>query len=326
MLVKIIFLVKNGEKYLAESLAAVLAQKADFTFQVLAIDSGSQDRSKEILGRFPVLLHEIAPAEFNHGLTRNLGAHLAGPDTDFLVYLTQDATPADEHWLADLIAPFLTDASVAGVFSRHRPRPDSSPALVRQLTTVWQTGGDRRLVKSMPEERALYERDKLFYIYFSDTSSALRRSVWEQIPFRALDFAEDADWADRVLQAGHTIVFEPASAVVHSHDYSIKEQFRQNVDHVAGIERLFAEHVYRGWRSWLRLFGGIPSQVWHNWQFTWSAPWFAEQSALRKLVWTIHSPAWHVASALGTWVGLHVQRFPRPVRHVLSRQESLKKS
>jgi rhamnosyltransferase len=324
MLVKIILLVKNGERFLAESLAAIFAQRVDFAFQVLAIDSGSQDRSKEILGRFPVLLHEIAPAEFNHGVTRNLGAQLAGPDTDFLVYLTQDATPANEDWLAHLIAPFLSDASVAGAFSRHLPRPDSSPALVRQLTTVWQTGGDRRLVKSMPAERARYEDDKLFYTYFSDTSSALRRSVWEQIPFRALDFAEDADWADRALQAGYTVVFEPASAVVHSHDYSIKEQFRQNVDHVAGMEQLFAEHVLRSWRSWWRLFAGIPSQVWRDWQFTWSAPWFAKQNTLRKFAWTVHSPAWHVASALGTWVGLHLRLFPRPVRRLLSRQDGLK--
>ncbi len=323
MLVTIVLLVKNGERYLEESLAAIFAQKADFAFQVLAIDSGSQDRSKEILGRFAVLVHEIAPAEFNHGVTRNLGAHLAGPDTDFLVYLTQDATPANEQWLAHLIAPFLTDARVAGVFSRHLPRPNSSPALVRQLATAWQTGGDRRLVKSMPEEPR-YEQDRLFYTYFSNTSSALRRSVWERIPFRKLDFAEDADWADRALQAGHIIVFEPASAVVHAHDYSIKEQFRQNVDHAAGMKQLFPAHVCRGWQNWLRVFAGIPLQVWHDWRFTWSTPRFAGQSALRKLAWTLHSPAWQAASAFGVWVGLHIERFPRFVRRRLSRQDSLK--
>ena len=324
MLVKIVLLVKDGEKYLAESLAAIFAQEADFAFQVLAIDSGSQDRSREILSRFPVQLHEIAPAEFNHGETRNLGARLAGPDTDFLVYLTQDATPADEHWLAHLIAPFLTDARVAGVFSRHLPRPNSSPASARQLTTVWQTGGSHRLVKSLPAERTLYERDRLFYSYFSDTSSALRRSVWAQIPFRPLEFAEDADWADRALQAGHTIIFEPASVVVHSHDYSITEQFRQNVDHAAGMGHLFTSQVPLGWQRWLRVFGGIPLQVWCDWRFTWSAPQFAAQSALRKFAWMVHSPAWQLASALGAWVGLHLRRFPGSVQHVFSRQDRLR--
>ena len=82
MLVTIILLVKNGERYLAESLVAIFAQKADFVFQVLAIDSGSQDRSKEILARFPVLLHEIAPEQFNHGETRNLGAQLRAGHRD----------------------------------------------------------------------------------------------------------------------------------------------------------------------------------------------------------------------------------------------------
>src|SRR5690606_35698650 len=96
-----------------------------------------------------------------------------------------------------------------------------------------------RIVKEMPEARSVYERDRLYYAYFSDTSSAIRRSVWEAHPFPRTDFGEDAAWADRVLIAGFRIVFEPASRVIHSHDYPLLEQFRQNVDHSAGMRQLF---------------------------------------------------------------------------------------
>jgi len=137
----IILLVKNGERYLEELLDSVFAQRDAGQFEVVAIDSGSGDRSKEILRKFPLQLHEIPPQEFNHGATRNLGAKLACPDSQYLVYLTQDATPADASWLAHLIRPMQEDPEVGGVFSRHIPRPDAAPALARQLLTVWQTGG-----------------------------------------------------------------------------------------------------------------------------------------------------------------------------------------
>jgi rhamnosyltransferase len=320
----IILLVKNGERYLAELLAAVYTQRDAGPFEVLAIDSGSQDRSKDILRRYPVRLHEIPPQEFNHGETRNLGARLAHPDSQYLVYLTQDATPANDAWLANLLQPLRESPAVAGVFSRHVPRPHTAPALARQLQTVWQTGGSERLVKSMPADRSAYERTKLYYANFSDTSSAIRRSVWEQVPFRPLPFAEDADWADRALQAGHTIVFEPSSTVVHSHDYPVLEQFRQNVDHTAGMKELFPGSIYHGWESWLRLFAGIPKQVAADWHYTFQVEPFCKSPAKQKLFWLAHSPAWHVASATGTFIGAHLDGLPKGLRRGLSRQERLR--
>jgi GT2 family glycosyltransferase len=322
--VSIILLVKNGGRYLDEMLTAVFAQRVDFGFEVIAIDSGSRDSSKEILRRYAVQLFEIAPSEFNHGGTRNFGASLADPEAEYLVYLTQDATPADEHWLANLIRPMEEDRDVGGVFGRHVPRTGAAPALARQLLTVWQTGGSERLVKTLPGNRETYERDKLYYVFFSDTSSALRRSAWARVPFRLIDFAEDADWADRALQAGYRLVFEPASMVVHSHDYPVLEQFRQNVDHMAGMKRLFPGNVHQGWRNWLRLFAGIPKQVVADWRFTHTMAPYKHQSLGRRLFWMVHSPVWHLASALGTLVGTEIHRLPAALRRSLSRQERLR--
>lgn len=320
----VILLVKNGERFLGELLSQVFAQRGVGRTEVLAIDSGSQDRSKTILGQFPVRLHEIAPWEFSHGETRNLGARLASPESEYLVYLTQDATPADENWLANLLRPLQEDGTVGGAFSRHLPRPGSTPALARQLQTVWQTGGRERLVKSMPADRQLYEQNKLYYAYFSDTSSALRRAAWARIPFRPLAFAEDADWADRAVQAGYSIVFEPSSAVVHSHDYPVLEQFRQNVDHTAGMKELFPGVVYHGWQSWIRLFAGIPKQVIADWRYTYAVEPFSTAPCRKQLFWLAHSPAWHAASALGTFVGAESYRLPAHLRRSLSRQERLR--
>ncbi len=57
----------------------------------------------------------------------------------------------------------------------------------------------------------------------------LRRSVWSRHPFQPLPFAEDLDWARRVLKAGFKLVYEPDSRVIHSHDrppaYHLKRHY-----------------------------------------------------------------------------------------------------
>lgn len=322
--ITIIILVKNGERYLEEVLEAVFSQHVDMPFEVIAIDSGSQDRSKIIMQRYPVRLVEIPPHEFNHGETRNLGGRLAHPDTVYLIYLSQDATPADEDWLATLIDPLRKDPQVAGVFSRHLPRPDASPSLVRQLTTRWQTGGQTRLVKRMPANPLEFEANRFFYIYFSNTSSAIRRTVWERIPFRRMAFGEDADWAERVLRAGYAIVFEPRSRVFHSHHYGLFELFRENADYAAAFRERFdppAYHSY-GLRAVLR---ALIRESWEDLRFMWTQEVFRNQPFERRLRWIFYAPAWHLAVGLGTYCGVQGWTYRPYLSRFLSRQERIRR-
>jgi rhamnosyltransferase len=306
-------------------LSAVFAQRQPYDLKVVAVDSGSSDATLEILARYPVRVIQIPPEDFNHGETRNLAAREANPDSKYLVYLSQDALPADENWLRNLIQPLEDDPAVAGTFSRHVPRPGASPSLTRQLTTVWQTGGSERLVKQMPADPAEYERDKFFYVYFSNTSSAIRREVWEQIPFRRLEFAEDADWADRVLRAGHKLVYSPDSIVLHSHDYRIIEQFRQNVDHTEAMVALFdPPHFHRPRRLLLQL-ASIPGEVVRDWRFMRASPFYAETGLRRRTGWILRSPLWHAASVLGSWTGAYFDRMPGAWRKNLGRQRRLQR-
>ena len=59
-----------------------------------------------------------------------------------------------------------------------------------------------------------YERNRRYlYRFFANTSSVLRRSVWEQFPFPEVEFAEDQAWADQVLQAGCKTAYAADSVV-----------------------------------------------------------------------------------------------------------------
>jgi rhamnosyltransferase len=324
--VSIVLLLKNASPYLVETLEAIFTQQISVDYEVIAIDSGSEDQSVELLKAYPVRLIRIPAAEFNHGETRNLGGREAAETSRFIVYLSQDAKPANPNWLASLIAALEMDPRVAGVFSRHIPRPNSTPSMVRQLTTVWQSGGASRLVKEMPASLTEFEKNKFHYIFFSNTSSAIRREVWQQTPFRRVNFAEDAVWADEVLRCGYKIVFEPESVVIHSHDYNVAEQFRQTVDHTYAMKLQFNPQSYSTEMTWLRQFRAIPRQVWRDWVFMQTSDLFLQSTWTQKIKWAWYSPWWQIASSLGAYIGAHLYRFPPTLRSYFSRQERILRS
>ena len=69
-------------------------QNFNGNIEVIAIDSGSEDRTLEILKNHDANIFQIEPEEFHHSKTRNLGAEKS--NGNFLVYLTQDALPISE--------------------------------------------------------------------------------------------------------------------------------------------------------------------------------------------------------------------------------------
>jgi rhamnosyltransferase len=196
-------------------------QDVNRVFEIIVIDSGSTDQTAAIAGKHPrVRLVEIAPGDFGHGKTRNLGASMARGD--YLVFLNADAIPVDNQWLNALLAPFDNDNNTVGVFSRHLPQPGCFLYMVRDISG------------SMPGIPGPVKRnrvDSLDFMIFSTVSCAIRRSCWRDFPFDGnIVIAEDQEWAARVLGQGFNIVYQPASMVVHSHNYSPRQLFQVKRD------------------------------------------------------------------------------------------------
>jgi len=318
--VTIIIPTKNGQAYLAEVLDGIYAQVTGYRFEVLVIDSGSTDATLAILGRYPVGLHAIPPEQFNHGATRDLGGELAHPASRFLVYLTQDATPLP-GWLDHVLQPLEADPQVAGAFSRHVPRPDCNPILARSMTQDWEQCGTMARVVKRVTDVGDFSRRRMHYVYFANTSSCLRRSVWEQYHFLAAEFGEDAQWAERVLTAGYTLVYEPGSTVLHSHSYPLLQHCRQNFDHARGMHR-FAAPAEAGQPA--RKAGLVLSSlgtVRRDWAYIWRSSHF---SLRQKLYWSGYSPLWHGAAGLGTWLGAASPAISEAMQPWFSRQSRLR--
>jgi rhamnosyltransferase len=79
-------------------------------------------------------------------------------------------------------------------------------------------------------------------MFFSNVSSAMRREVWNAVPFRDdVVMSEDQYWAYDALRAGYEVVYEPAACVYHSHNYTLQTLFQRNRLSGASLRGLMAD-------------------------------------------------------------------------------------
>lgn len=292
----IIILTRNGEQTIGECLKMVYAQ-AYTDFEVIVIDSASTDETADIVAGFPVRLHTIREKDFGHGKTRNLGAELAGGD--YLVYLTQDAIPHDEHWLGNLIKSAKGE-EIAGSYSRNIPRHDCDPFEARYISAAW---GEKKEIKNIKN----YKNFKKL-VFFSNTSSCIKKDVWVKYPFNEqLVQTEDQDWSKRVLEAGYTIVYEPSSIVVHSHSLPVKKLFKKYFDAGAAHKLVFHNNnnVYL---PLIPFFAIAVTLLDLNFMLK-------KNYRIRSILkWAPSGIIRHVFEATGFWFGLHSEMLSRNIR------------
>lgn len=232
----IVILTKNGGDLFKDVLAGLFACDGILEAELLMIDSGSNDNTLEYAKQYPqIRVHSIPSSEFGHGRTRNLGASLT--TRPIIVYLVQDASPTTPDFLERLATP-LVEEGFAGVFGRQLPRPWTN-RIERMFLN--RTYPDRREVRAY-----LAGRLGIKNIFFSNVCSAIRREVWERIPFdESIIMSEDQLWAKQVVLAGERILYEPRAAVFHSHNYRLKEVFKRNFDSGLSLTGI-AEDTFAG--------------------------------------------------------------------------------
>lgn len=225
--VSVVIPTKNGGAIFRETLEALKNQQYEGQIELVIIDSGSTDDTIDIAKRYGAVVESIHPREFNHGLTRNRGIEMASGE--IIVIMSQDAVPGDEYLVKNFVAAF-DDPKVAGAYARQVPRDDADILTKRNLNR-WLTGRkteEIRWISDWDEYQKLSPLQRHHFYNFDDVCSAVRKSVWCQIPFRANDFGEDIDWSQQVLEAGWKIAYWPRSYVIHSHNRSIMYDYTRN--------------------------------------------------------------------------------------------------
>jgi rhamnosyltransferase len=230
--VSIIVPVLNAERHLPGLLAAIDIQRPS-PDEIILVDSGSTDDTCAIAGRHP-RARVVTVHEFSHGRARNLGVRAARGN--LVVFLSQDARPSNAQWLSSLLEPFV-NPRVAATYSRQIPKDDATPMECFFLQHRFPDGQPLR--RSMTNDWV----PSLESVFFSNVSSAARREVVLRHPFdEELIMSEDQKFSYDVIMAGHTVVYQPSSVVVHSHRYSLAQAFRRYFDSVYSLARIFPSH------------------------------------------------------------------------------------
>ena len=228
--------VRNGRRFLGELLKAVQGQELDRPIELLVADSGSTDGSRELVEREGAVVIDVQPERFSHGGTRQLlSSHATGTH---IAFLTQDAVPEGEQWLANLLDGFGMAPDVALVFGSYRPRADASHMVRRELSEWFgalSPDGKARLDRGLPRS---VDADALRRLYFTDANACIDRVALDRIPFREVSYAEDQLLARDMLAAGYAKVYRPDATVTHSHDYGTREIFQRSFDEWRGLREV----------------------------------------------------------------------------------------
>jgi len=292
----VIILTKNEEANVGRCLDGVFAQKVDFPFDVIVVDSGSTDRTLEIIRGYDVKLLEIPPEQFDHGLTRQFGAERG--TGEFVVTIVADAAPVGETWLANLLKPFAEDAKIAGVYGGQIARENCDPFNAAQLR-AWITGREKRVVHRLPEGARLADmppEKRRETVIFDDINSARRRSILEKFPFPGCEYAEDLAWAWDVLSAGYTLVYEPTAKVVHSHRRTLSYAFKKRFLDQRFLALYFGMALYAGFTTAVR---SIAREI-----RNYLAIALGLKGFFRKIKWAVLAPFFAVTEITGSYLGI----------------------
>ena len=181
----------------------------------------------------------IRKEEFDHGGTRHMAAKML--TGDYLLFMTQDALPADQYLIGKLLEPFAQE-QVCAAYARQLPAEDCS--VLERYARGFNYGPESRVktLKDLPELGI-----KTYFC--SNVCAMYRKSAYdEQGGFvRHTIFNEDMIFAGKLVQAGKAIAYCADARVIHSHNYSSAQQFHRNFD--LGVSQAEHPEIFEGLKS-----------------------------------------------------------------------------
>jgi rhamnosyltransferase len=192
-------------------------------YELLVVDSSSSDNTQTVAKEFGAEVVTIPQSEFDHGATRTMAS--LRTSGDILIFFTQDAMPVNDDLLELLITPFAQDETIAISYGRQLPNPDAT--LSATALRFFNYPAESR-VRQFSDKETL----GLKTAFVSNSCAAYRRSSLEEVGYfpENLIFGEDTCTAGRLLQNNYKIAYVAKAAVLHSHNYSLAQEFHRSFD------------------------------------------------------------------------------------------------
>jgi rhamnosyltransferase len=196
---------KDSESDLQQVLPALFCQDYP-AFDLLVVDSGSEDGTLDALRRYPCRVERIRAEDYYPGPVLNRA--VAQAKTEIVVFQNSDVVPLRPDALRQLVGAFR-DPGVQAAFARQVPRPEAESWVRRDYSKAFPSAGEA------PD-----------WLPLSLPFAAMRRSAWRQQPFYDEAWgSEDTAWGELARQRNWVVRYVPESVVMHSHNYTMKQLY-----------------------------------------------------------------------------------------------------
>lgn len=207
---------------------------------ILILNTGEEDWDPEWIRDIPKAeVFHIRKDEFDHAATRNMGAGFS--NARYLIFMTQDAEPADTDLVGNLLRAFR-DPMVKAAYARQLPRRD---CLIPEGCVRSYNYPEESSVRTI-EDLPVYGIRTFFC---SNVCAAYDARVFREAGgFSApCIFSEDMIYAARIMSIGYAVAYCADARVIHSHNYSAVQQFHRNFDN--GVSQAMHPEIFRNIRS-----------------------------------------------------------------------------
>ena len=202
MLISIIIRTKDEEGHIGNVLKSISEQDTEHPYEIIVVDSGSTDKTLEIVEKHGAKIMRIPAAGFSYGHSLNYGIQQSSGE--IICCLSAHCIPNDSKWLYELIKPLL-DGKAHATYGRQIPLRGVNP-----FEEVF-------LQKHFPEVENRSGR-----VSFSNANCAFIRRMWDEVKFdERIPSWEDYLW---YLLTKDTFLFHyvPNARVTHTHPFVIK--------------------------------------------------------------------------------------------------------
>lgn len=221
--VAIIIPIYHPDEKFCELLKMLHVQK-DVSFDLYIFDSGSKrELYEKYLKGLTYAIIDVDPRHFNHGGTRQEAAERCH-QYPYLIYMTQDAIPANENSLRCLLEAF-SDNKVGCAYGRQLPHKDASILAARARLFNYPS-------ESCIKQLSDVEKLGIKVSFISDTFAAYRQNALASVggfPANVI-LGEDTYVASKMILSGWKVAYCADAQVYHSHNYSLIQEFKRYFD------------------------------------------------------------------------------------------------
>lgn len=232
--------------------------------QVLIIDSSSLDNTTQVVSSFGFDLQIIKKESFDHSATRQKACEILRQNNDIIIAMTQDVLLNSSDAINNLIQPLLENDRIAAVYGRQLPHTNAD--LFAQHLRRFNYP-DKSHIRTY-NDRYIYG---IKCAFASNAFAAYRtQAIYKVGGFsERLILGEDMYMFAKLLENKYSVAYVANAVCYHSHNYSIKDDFKRYFDigvfhrtegwiltdfgypNKQGIKYAISELKFLGYRVWL---------------------------------------------------------------------------